>query len=850
MTDHSRAIESIIRAAAEFEDPRRAIEVILSDAHLDPKSERCARLLTMINLEGGIDQRDSEIRAGIEAVLRDPPEDVDFFVVFLCRAASYATFYQKDDDAKRLLELAGTLVSSHSRTEVKCQYLLARLKRAGYTHHHDEVIRLSGEALGLLKQGSNMWKEVKQFRIDSFRFLLECGKAMAELAEIEACPPQRHEDLYLKASLLNNEGKLWEAKAYVESLLPTIGEWAKGYLKLHSDIILWFHTFTLATLGLTDLARSVIHQHKEVLQSEWTSHLLESMLALADRDLAKARRIISEMEDNPFASSVFINTRKLFIAAWIELSSGNLKAAETVVNQIPRLPCFAYLHGRLAFLKGNQTEAMGIFRSYTDKAGVQALAARLMLAHEISGVDASRILLGCLSPTPAPAGSLERETKPRREDGPATAPQGYSPSPAPASPQVEAPTMPHAMRLQSRLDALLSEQAKAPKVWVSCLDPVPASGDAGGHGGRVKEGTESNPILARFVGTSTVSRMIRSEIIKLAPLDATVLITGETGTGKEVVARLLHELSPRGAKPFIPVNCGGISETLMESELFGHGKGAFTGADKGRKGIFEAAGEGTVLLDEIHAMPPRLQAALLRVLENREVKPVGSNQVRRIKARIIAATNVNLERAAKEEEFRFDLLFRLNQFELRLPPLRERSDDVAALILHFLSDYYEMSDMNIAPALLEEARRWQWPGNVRELRNMVERMALRAGGVKRLGVELFHACVTRHGSTSETGMERGKRMGEGNSIDRHVGSHHRAPAMISPRHTHSRRKELKRFFAEHHSLTRAEIVKHLNCSPGTATEDLKALVAEGTIRRVETSGHLRTSYFVWTGNLS
>ena len=218
---------------------------------------------------------------------------------------------------------------------------------------------------------------------------------------------------------------------------------------------------------------------------------------------------------------------------------------------------------------------------------------------------------------------------------------------------------------------------------------------------------------------------------KAARYDTTVLITGESGTGKELVAMGIHSGSPRAAMPMVTVNCGGIPENLLESEFFGHKKGAFTGAERDHKGLFEAAHRGTLFLDEIGELPPNLQVKLLRVLQDSEIRAVGDAKTRRVDVRVIAATAKDLENGVLEGEFREDLFYRLNVFPIRLPPLRERPEDIPALAEHFLSRYNQQLDTAIraiAPAAMSILWQYGWPGNVRELENVIERALVIAEG--------------------------------------------------------------------------------------------------------------------------
>jgi transcriptional regulator with PAS, ATPase and Fis domain len=217
-------------------------------------------------------------------------------------------------------------------------------------------------------------------------------------------------------------------------------------------------------------------------------------------------------------------------------------------------------------------------------------------------------------------------------------------------------------------------------------------------------------------------------IVELAaPSSASVLITGETGSGKEIVARTIHKLSPRANGPFVPINCSAIPETLMESEIFGHERGAFTGAAERRIGCFELADAGTLLLDEIGEMPAPTQAKLLRVLEDRKVRRLGSKSETPVDVRVLAATNKDPEKAVSGGELRQDLYFRLNVFHINLPPLREHKDDIPLLVEHILRDVNAKHGKHvrgIGAEVLDIFMSHTWPGNIRELRNILERAAI------------------------------------------------------------------------------------------------------------------------------
>jgi len=230
--------------------------------------------------------------------------------------------------------------------------------------------------------------------------------------------------------------------------------------------------------------------------------------------------------------------------------------------------------------------------------------------------------------------------------------------------------------------------------------------------------------LDNIIGSSTAMEKLKQTVRTVASTASTVLIHGESGTGKELVARALHVCSPRATEPFVSVNCGAFPETLLESELFGYLKGAFTGANQNKRGLFEVAGGGTIFLDEISEMTPTMQVKLLRVLQERTVRPVGSTSEISIDVRVIAATNRDLDKAVAENVFREDLYYRLNVIPILVPPLRERPEDIPLLANHFLKKYASAAGRSILRVHKESLNSlcgYEWPGNVRQLENTVER---------------------------------------------------------------------------------------------------------------------------------
>jgi formate hydrogenlyase transcriptional activator len=235
----------------------------------------------------------------------------------------------------------------------------------------------------------------------------------------------------------------------------------------------------------------------------------------------------------------------------------------------------------------------------------------------------------------------------------------------------------------------------------------------------------------QIIGNSPTLESVLEQVERVAPTDSTALIQGETGTGKELIARAIHNLSERCGRPFIKLNCAAIPFDLLESELFGHERGAFTGAIAQKIGRFELADKGTLFLDEVGDIPPALQPKLLRVLQEQEFERLGSTRTHQVDVRLVAATNRNLVEMVKRNEFRSDLYYRLNVFPLQLPPLRERRGDIPALVEHFVEVYSRRMDRqieSIPPETMSTLVSYQWPGNIRELQNFIERSVILTSG--------------------------------------------------------------------------------------------------------------------------
>ncbi len=271
-----------------------------------------------------------------------------------------------------------------------------------------------------------------------------------------------------------------------------------------------------------------------------------------------------------------------------------------------------------------------------------------------------------------------------------------------------------------------------------------------------------------LIGHGRAMAAVQEQIAKVAPTDARVLITGESGTGKELVAAAIHRGSRRSRRPFITVNCAAIPRELVESELFGHERGAFTGATERRQGRFALADGGTILLDEIGDLSAEAQAKLLRVLESGELQRVGAERSERVDVRVIAATNRKLEQAVASGGFREDLYFRLNVLPIHLPPLRDRAEDLPALVEHLARRVRPLSPPNFSAGALEAFAAYPWPGNVRELANIIERLIIVSGGVAELGVDAVAAVlpeVAGRPSRVAEGAENGPQLPLSEALD-------------------------------------------------------------------------------------
>lgn len=355
--------------------------------------------------------------------------------------------------------------------------------------------------------------------------------------------------------------------------------------------------------------------------------------------------------------------------------------------------------------------------------------------------------------------------------------------------------------------------------------------------------------LKALIGDSQLIHQVKSLVKKFANLQAPVLITGETGTGKELVSRAIHDEGPNSKEPFLSINCGALSESLLQSELFGYVAGAFTGAQKERKGIFEAAGKGTVFLDEFGDISPKLQVSLLRVLEANEIRLIGGTSTRQIECKIVIATNSDLRQAVEEKNFREDLYFRITRFEINLPPLRERIEDIESLILHFLIDPTKPNEQQkqVSKRLLNTLIGYLWPGNIRELKNEIERLKILHPDKLLLDIEDFdfkrlQGFVPKSSIKSKKAQEK-KSLNITHPqqvLDERVKEIALVGSRISQRH-----ELIKELFRQYKSLTKMQILKIMKISHVTLANDLKILCNTKFIERKMPTKSFNSHYFVW-----
>lgn len=354
--------------------------------------------------------------------------------------------------------------------------------------------------------------------------------------------------------------------------------------------------------------------------------------------------------------------------------------------------------------------------------------------------------------------------------------------------------------------------------------------------------------LNYLVGKSPKINNIKSLIKKYANIQAPILVTGETGTGKELVSRAIHEEGPQSNEQFIAINCGALTDTLLQSELFGYEAGAFTGAQKQKKGIFESAGKGTVFLDEFGDISPNLQVSLLRVLESNEIRLIGSSKTRKIECKVVIATNVNLRNAVIEKKFREDLYFRISRFEIELPALRERKEDLPDLIQHFIdiNNVNMESPKSISNELLETLCTYHWPGNIRELKNEIDRLFILNPDKKLFEKQDFDLSHLQKQKSEKTEITADIKNNDNMKVELKADPYDNI--IQNAFHMERRHKFIKELFAKYKRLTRKQIIEITKVGPTTISKDLQILIDEGFILRQEPKSSPRTHYFEYNIN--
>lgn len=355
--------------------------------------------------------------------------------------------------------------------------------------------------------------------------------------------------------------------------------------------------------------------------------------------------------------------------------------------------------------------------------------------------------------------------------------------------------------------------------------------------------------VSLLIGKSNAVRQLKELVKKYALINAPVLVTGETGTGKELVSRAIHDEGPHADEPFLAINCGALTDTLLQSELFGYEAGAFTGAQKQRKGIFEAAGKGTVFLDEFGEISPKLQVSLLRVLESGEIRMIGGNKTHKVQCKIVIATNVDLHRAVVAELFREDLYFRLARFEIKLPALRERLEDLPDLISYFLhlNSRDSGKTKSITKELMHSLTAYHWPGNIRELKNEIDRVCILNPKNEILGINDFDFTHLQEPQKLGTPVKNMKPELEISAINPAANEDPILKVIQKGFPIERRQTLLKELFQKYKKLTRSQVMEITNVGPSTATKDLAVLLEEGFIVRRSPTKSPRTDYFEYSG---
>lgn len=745
---------------------------------------RALRLFSEMKNKGDGYKLYQETESQVRIALEKPPSDTELFILLLCAAIFFAQYSERSEDAERFYLHLQQFPKARLATDLQILMLETEWHFYHLNRNFPKQFELIETALDLVDEpGSHTWLSLKINRIESALFQHNAALAEKDIADIKPyrdviLSPRKlcYEYLLSWAYLFSGETKLYQEA--LELLDSCSSEKALGFearfLKSRIQLLLRLQRF--------DEAAKLLHEAEKNLQ---------------------------EVSPVTFAFPRFL-TRLNYenLRAHEAFAKRDFEKARTHAQQalnLVRIDKFLFTYESRSHLL-NAELSLG-----------KARQARVIL--QIMDPEEKSMLVGW--------GRLYLLEGNREK-----ASQCFKTVLANNSPETIRELFRTAYEISAGdLAAIAMDSSSAPKKGSSSPKEAPPPPST-------KSGSTFSSSANFFVGESLAAQNIRNQIEKFASLDTAVLITGETGSGKEVVARLLHQQGSHASEPFIAVNCGAMTDNLIESELFGHVKGSFTGAASDRQGLFLAAGKGTIFLDEITSMSSQLQAALLRVLEDRQIRPVGSNKSLSIHARVIAATNEPLDEAVAQKRFRMDLYFRLARLHIVIPPLRERLEDLPVLVKHILKKLYLDMKISVGDDLMEALKQYNWPGNVRELHNEIERIAFMTGDSQILTASSF-------------GLDRQRRpIFASPSPTTSTFSPLTLPPPSRPKerdgHTYrvGRLQQIRELFNHHEKVTRAQVIELLQCSANTATRDLKTLEKEKWIRRVCTSKHMNTSYFV------
>lgn len=727
----------------------------------------------------------------VDASLESPPDDLALLQVVMNSAVELALYRGDRRLATRLLDRLRQIDDLDARPEIHAQRLIAEAHLKAAAADYDSAYTETTQALELaIEVGSHFWRQLKFQRLDYACRSGYAGRADQDLADLKKYldptqPGHGAQYVFQRVRRCLISGDYDEAERLLTGLTP-------GQQQIHAREARHWRLVLMIETGRTSQVDQLLKAMDPAKLPPGQIDRYQTYAALVRGDLEDARlhaRAALSSHGSSYADAITQHHLVL-----LDLAAGKAVEARkglSLLDPKANQPRFYLEWARLCLLENDEPRAVRYFRRMVRRCVPGQMECNLKVAFELSAHQLAR---------------LQRLAAELQEEPDET------PQPRPAA--------------------------------------IP----------RDSQIIVGDEIEQRLIGRSKPMAEVRRRIARFAGLDSHVLISGETGTGKEIVSRLLHDMGPRPTEPFTAINCGRLTDTLIESELFGHVKGAFTGATRDHPGLFVEARTGTLFLDEVNAMSPRLQAALLRVLENQEVRPVGGSKVRKVRCRVVAASNESLEAAVHAGRFRADLYYRLSRLTIDLPPLRDRVEDIETLAKFFLRAAYGQIDSVLGKDLLEALRQYSWPGNVRELKNEIEYIMLMAGDQQLLTADLFRKSpkfnpgfVTKPPVVREEDQPAGRpapaMSGHGPGGNGSGGGTADALGFLPEalrsnlRNAHTRRRVLRLLFDQYGKLTRAEVIRLLQCAPNTATTDLQQLQEEGFVRRVQTSNHLRTSFF-------